>query len=353
MILQAVYTSIIMLAVVPAGIVADYIGKKKVLVANAFLFSLSWLLFSLSSSFISFLIAEIIIALASAMWAASGTALFYDTLKELKKESQFKKKYGLVVTVNYIFWGIASLAGGYFAQSSLRFPFMITAVSTAIGFLIAFSLTEPKSYKHADTHYLAHLKGAIRFSSTHPKVRLFILYSSIFFTMLFIAQMFYQPYLKSIGLSLIYFGIIYFAIELIAAVGSKSASRIESFFGEKKILSIILIISIFCFFGMSQGLIIIGFLFPIILSFNGAMLEPIIQDYINKHTESHHRATVMSLNTLIQEIFSTALAPFLGYIADIWSLSTALMMSGMILCINLIILFMLFKLAKAKTDTSD
>ena len=83
MILQSVYTAVILLAVIPAGIVADYIGRKKVLIANTFLFSLAWALYALSSNFWSFFFCEIVIALSSAMWTASGTAFFYDTLKEL------------------------------------------------------------------------------------------------------------------------------------------------------------------------------------------------------------------------------------------------------------------------------
>ena len=40
MILQSVYTGVIMLTIVPFGILADYIGRKKVLVANAIFYTL-------------------------------------------------------------------------------------------------------------------------------------------------------------------------------------------------------------------------------------------------------------------------------------------------------------------------
>ena len=81
MILQSVYTALIMITVVPFGIIADYIGRKKVLIANAVLFVLVWILFGLSYSFIGFLIAEIVAAFSASMWMASGTAFFYDTFR--------------------------------------------------------------------------------------------------------------------------------------------------------------------------------------------------------------------------------------------------------------------------------
>src|SRR4030066_23049 len=64
MILQAVYTGIILLAVVPSGIIADYVGRKKVLIVNAIFFTLAWAVYALSHSFIQFLIAEITVALS-------------------------------------------------------------------------------------------------------------------------------------------------------------------------------------------------------------------------------------------------------------------------------------------------
>ena len=39
---QSIYTAIIMLAVVRAGVLADYIGRKKMIVAATFLFTVGW-----------------------------------------------------------------------------------------------------------------------------------------------------------------------------------------------------------------------------------------------------------------------------------------------------------------------
>ena len=74
MVLQSIYSAVIMLFVIPSGIIADYIGRKKILIVNAVFVSLGWAIFALSSDFFGFLIAEITVALASAMWMASGSA---------------------------------------------------------------------------------------------------------------------------------------------------------------------------------------------------------------------------------------------------------------------------------------
>jgi len=68
MILQTVYTTAAMLTTVPFGILADYIGRKKVMVISSAIFIVGWLIYGLGNNFSQFLIAEIILALSSAAW---------------------------------------------------------------------------------------------------------------------------------------------------------------------------------------------------------------------------------------------------------------------------------------------
>jgi MFS family permease len=338
MILQSVYSATIMLAVVPSGILADYIGRKKVLIFNSVLFMIAWFVYASSYSFTGFLISEVIMALSTAMWMASGTAFFYDSLRELGKEGEFKKLFGNVVSINSAFLGIAALIGGYVATKSLRIPFWMTAVALFFAMLVSFSFTETKKYKHADKKYFAHLMEASKFALNHPKIRLLIIYSSINYAIVFTACVLYQPYLKVVGIPLVYFGLVFFAMNILAAFGSKMAYKIEGYLGEKKILIYLLVINIICFLGMTQEFLIVGAIFPIIIFFRGGIFEPVVTDYMNKHIESHHRATVLSLNTLVTQLLATVMAPFLGWIVDAYSLRSAFLISAVILAINLFIL---------------
>lgn len=89
---------------------------------------------------------------------------------------------------------------------------------------------------------------------------------------------------------------------------------------------------------MTQEFLIVGAIFPIIIFFRGGIFEPVVTDYMNKHIESHHRATVLSLSTLASQLLATAMAPFLGWIVDAYSLRAAFLISAVILTINLLIL---------------
>ena len=350
MVLQAVYTFGIMLLAVPAGIAADYIGRKKVMVLNALFFTLGWLAYASGRSFWSFFIAELILAISAALWMASGTALFYDTLKELKQEHCFKRLWGNVVSINYLVWGLAGLAGGFMAAYSLRLPFWLTVIPISISALVTFSFTDTKLYKHKGKHCLTHLKDAAKFASSHPKVRLFIAYAAVMYAVGFSMFMLFQPFFKQVGLPLIYFGVVFFFMEMLGALGSKLAHRIEEFLGEKKMLIVLVAVPILYYLGMAQFAVLIAVLLPVIGAFFGGIYEPVILDYINKHTESHHRATVLSLSTLVSQFFGGVAAPFFGWVVDFWSLQTAFLIASAALAVNLALLLAVFYIVPARNS---
>ena len=348
MILQSVYSAVIMVSVVPAGIVADYIGRKKVLIANALFFMLGWAFFALGHNFVHFLIAEATVAISAGLWMASGSAFFYDTLRELGREGSYRRLFGNVVGINNIVWGLSALAGGFIAMYGLRLSFWATVIVSLIAMIITFSFTDTERFKHGDKHYLTHLKEASKFAATHPRIRMLIIYSAIMLAVWFSGFILYQPYLQSIKIPLVYFGLIYLAINTLAAVGSKAADKIEAILGEKKILIILLLVFAACYLGMSKQLYILGAVFPIVLAFAAGIFEPVMSDYINKHIESHHRATVLSLQTLLVEFMSAISAPFFGWIVDFWSLEKAFMAAVIILIINLFILIGAFTIIRRR-----
>lgn len=350
MILQSIYTAIVMILVVPAGILADYIGRKKVFITNAVFFAAAFYIFASSYTFTGFLIGEIIVAIASACWMASGSALFYDTLRELGKESSFKRLYGNVMTINYITWGTASLIGAYIATYGLRLNYWATAIVTTIALLISLSFKDTKRYKHGNKHYLLHLKDAASYTVKHPRLRLFILYSAIIWAVDIVGDIFYQPYFVAIGIPLVYFGIIYFTMSLLAAAGSKISHRIEQRLGERNILAFVLVVMIFCFLGMSRQFNIIGFIFPLIFAFALGIMDITIIDYVQNNIESHHRSTVLSLNTLVTQSFMTISLPFFGFFADKWSISKGFSLVTVVLIINLFILLRVFRMIRRREN---
>lgn len=71
------------------------------------------------------------------------------------------------------------------------------------------------------------------------------------------------------------------------------------------------------------------------------VFQPIALDYINRETDSSTRATVVSISQLFGRAFFSVLSPFLGWIADVWSLEVAFAASAIVFGILSVFSFLL------------
>lgn len=149
MILQAIYTLSIAIFEVPTGVFADKIGRKQSLSIGAFVLLIAAVVYSLGYNFWQFVIAEVVWGLGVTFASGADSAFVYDTLKQSKKEYDFKKIWGNSKSLEYFAAGTAAIIGGFVATYSLRLNWVLVAVSmlllffvslTGISFLFAFSL---------------------------------------------------------------------------------------------------------------------------------------------------------------------------------------------------------------------
>ncbi|MFH1642505.1 MAG: MFS transporter [Nanoarchaeota archaeon] len=341
MVLHTVYTIATMIFVIPSGLIADHIGRKKVLIISNSLFFIAWIAYGSSHNFWQFFATEIVFGVSSAMWFAAGNAFFYDSLQQINQQHKFKKLYGNVIAINYLMWGLASIVGSIIAVKGFRLVFYYTAIPVFISIIIAFSFTDTKKTKNVN--YAVHLKEAVKFTSTHPKIRFLVIFSAIIFGVWLSGYMLYQPYLKSISLPLAYFGIAYFFINLMSAIGSKNAHKIDDKLGETKVLFIVATVFALCYIGMFFSLKMIGAIFPIIIAYFLGVFDVSIADYFHKNIQSYNRATVASLSNFAGQLSSSIIAPFFGLLTDRYDIRTAFMLAFIIIIINIILLLICTK----------
>lgn len=342
MMLQAIYTIIIMVFEVPFGALGDMIGRKWMIIGSTFLSIAGWLVYSFGYSFKTFLVAEAILAISWAAYVGAGDAFLYDTLRQIGKEGSFKRIYGNVSAINYVVWGTAALIGAWLATYGLRIPIRMTALPFVVAFILSFMFTETREYKHAEKRYFVHIANAVKFTARHPRVRFFILFSAIAGAVWSALYFLNQPYLIAIKIPLVYFGVAYFFMNIAAAAGSKFANSIEEKLGERLTLFFLIFVPLISAAMMANLWAVAGVIFPIIIFFVGGFSEPVMRDYIHRHVESEHRATVQSLSGLMLDVVSAVTLPFIGWVFDVWSLSTALYVSAAMLTGNLILLGLVF-----------
>ena len=169
-----------------------------------------------------------------------------------------------------------------------------------------------------------------------------ILFSAIIGTATLTMAWFAQPFFEHIGIEIKWFGLLWTSLNLTVAITSYTAHRLESKLGQKwSILIIALTIPLGYLalgrFQVSTGLIIL-YLFYLIRGY----ATPVLKDYINRVTASHIRATVLSVRNFVIRLLFALTAPLLGWIKDLYSLSQALTLAGIIFLVLSILTAILF-----------
>jgi len=346
MILEAWFAAIVLFFEIPTGSFADKHGRKLSIVLAALGVLIACFIYASSSSFAGFFIAETIWGIGISLWSGADTALLYDTLKNLKREKEFKKIYGTYNSIYALALGAGAIIGGFFAVYGLRFPVYMSLIPFGIAVLVALSLKEPAMFRKVRLKYWNHIKEAVNYTARHPRLRFLIIYAATFATMTEIAYYFYQPYFKLIGIPITSFGILFAIIMAVVALGSKFSHKIEPKLGEKTIMMVALLVCAVSLFFVSRTLAFYSVIFIMFFEFTDGVTKPVLVDYMQKHIESYRRATIMSLKNMSHEVSIAALLPLFGVIADFWSIQAAFLTSGIIFAVYFVILaaaFLIFR----------
>lgn len=100
-------------------------------------------LYFIGNSFVIFAIASGLFGLAMSFYTGTNSSILYDTLIDLKKESEFKKYNGRSVLYSNFFNGIFLLAIPLIYQFNIKLPFLIGTSFYASSFILAILLIEP------------------------------------------------------------------------------------------------------------------------------------------------------------------------------------------------------------------
>lgn len=144
MILKAVYSVVIVMLELPSGYFADVVGRKKMLVIGAFLGAAGFITYSLTHSYLGFLIAEIALGAGQSFISGADSAMLYDTLASGKRQNEYTRYEGINTSVGNFSEAFAGLAGGALALASLRLPFYFQAIIASAAIPAALTLVEPK-----------------------------------------------------------------------------------------------------------------------------------------------------------------------------------------------------------------
>ena len=240
----------------------------------------------------------------------------------------------------------SQIIGGFIGKINFRWTFYLSIPFYLLLIPISLSFYEPKRHKFIiEKNHLHKLSKIFKFSlMKNIKLRWLIIFSGVIYALNSAGLWLYQPYFKLSGVDIAYFGIIFASFQIVAAISSKYSYVIENKIGAKLSLIILVPIIFVGYLLTSKVVFLFSFVFIFFFQFVRGFSEPIFSNYVNKLTTSDIRATVLSIESLVGRLLYALLIPFIGWIADIYSILQAFTIAGITTVISgVIILFILHK----------
>ncbi|MDV7102808.1 MFS transporter [Vibrio sp. TH_r3] len=330
--LNVVWAATIVLAEVPSGAFADTLGRKKLVILSSIVMFIEITMIAVvptgnpSLVFVVFLINRILSGLAMALASGADEALAYDTLKEQGKEElwprvlqiqlRLSSSIGIFVTllgaamydVNVMahIYHILGLTEPESTQEIMRIPVYATLIVAMVAIYSAFNMEEeqkhlPHNHNKISTT-IASLKLTLitgKWVISTPYVLFILLYYSLFehTSRMFLTMN--SQYYKAIDIPIIYFGLIGAGISLLKIILAAQSRRLAESMEPKKFIAVMGFACIASYYGISLGWSIYGVIPALILIFIIMTMNIFISYHLNKQTESHNRATVLSFKGLM------------------------------------------------------
>jgi len=346
-VLQAIFSVTVVLIEIPSGYFSDKLGHRAAIIIGAITSFIGMVIYTLSFGFLGILAAEIVLGIGFAFFSGATSALLYNSLLELKREGEHKKIESRLISIGSFSQAVGGVLGGFLGAMSLRLPFVVEAGIIFFAIPLSLLLITPVTQKVRDASgsIIKDMARIVAYSMHgHKKLKWIIIYAGLIGTSTLVFVWFMQPYWQMVNIPIVWFGVLWAALNVSVGLFTLFANKFEHLLGlRKSLISLVVLVAVaYMILGLYPSMYVI----PVILIFYfvRGVQQPILRDYVHRIIDSDIRATVLSVKALVGRLMFVILGPLLGYASDMFSLTTALVISAVtFLVLGAIPLFFLHK----------
>ena len=332
-ILKSVYSIAMVSLEIPTGYLADVWGRRNCLIAGCILCFFGFTNYSLADTFVAFFLSDILLGFGQSLVSGADSALLYDTMIHYRKEESYLKYEGRVTMIGNFSEAFAGIFSGLLATYSLRLPFYVQSGIAFIGIPAAFMLTEHAAKTRIENSF-ANIVKIIKYSLfTNKELCYNIMFSGVIGAATLTMAWFVQPLLIELDTPTSWFGIIWTILNLTVGISALYSDRLDQKLGSNRMYAFILFFIIGGYVAVSFNISYTGLVFLFFFYIVRGFATPILKGYINQITFSEMRATVLSIRNFVIRLMFAAMAPLVGWLHDLYSLSVALQATAVIIFI--------------------
>lgn len=345
--IQSIYYIAFCLLEIPTGMLADRFDYRTSLVAGASVLVVANLVPVFMGSYSGFLIHFLLIALARSLISGAQSAYLYEYLhahgagEHYLKVEGVGRSYSLVGKI--LFWPVI----GLLMHWSMSSPYWLTAINAGIAVVLALKLPPIPGWKAKEQGKTATMIAGIggAFTTLRKSRWLFLLMVQgiAMFTLVRICQVnLFQPILESKHLSVNAFGGVLAAMTIFEALGAARPHRLRRAIGPAAAVFLLTIVMALClgFIAMSGAVVAVLLLcvFAVATGISFPIQKQLLNDAI---PDSRYRATLLSMESIIDRAVCAVVAVALGdYLSD-GRLNEFLVLSAIVTCVMMALLAVL------------
>ncbi len=316
---ESILVATIMLTEIPAGLVADRIDRRFVIIAGFVLNAVAEILFASSGSFVGFAVSFAISGAGIAMLTGVQEAYIYDSLGE-DADGASVGVYGHLSSLELSAGVGAAVVGGLLAEIDIGWPALAAALAAVAAASAAFFLPsqrpEPEDAEQELESAVKHLAAGIRILFTTPILLYVAVASSASFVLFNAVFTLNQPLFTRTDVPVAIWGFIGGGAQLVAALYNHHAGRIEQVLGRKYALFVAMSFGVVGFLLMATPqapLVVLGFVL-VVLGMNAR--GPITTAVANRVIPGGRRATVLNVASSLGSLVGIIANPIIGFGAE-------------------------------------
>jgi len=345
LLVQSVFSASMLVFEIPSGYLSDLWGRKKTLLMGGVAIVCGFALYSVSSSILFFMMAEILLGFGFSMCSGTESALLFDSLAALDRKDDYRNIESRAEFATRAGAAISSIAGGFLASFHIRLPFFANTVSASMLPLSALFMKEPARERPKHESPLKGILEAVVYSAGDRQIRSAALISGAILTTGIIAIWGYFLLLEDISFPLAFYGLVFFIFQSMSALGARFSHFLTHRTGRKGAIALFAAIPlIYLFIGVFRFELILSLAFA--QAFLWGLSTPFLLDIINHRAKPELRATVLSTVSMGGRLLYVIAGPVFGIVVDRTGTHAGFLFLAMVFCICALLSALLFAASK-------
>jgi MFS family permease len=310
---------------VPAGALADRLGRKAVVVCGVALFAVGMGVLTSVPGLVAVAIGYLVWATGQALISGTDVALLYESAVLAGRKEEYAKIQSNAFQIGQGAQAVSSVLGGFLALYRLWLPMLITAALAAVALIVLSTVKEPPVKPEDRQGYFAILRSSAKYLRHHPRATSLLTYTALAAgTAFFVPFVLFQPEMAAHAVSVAWFGLLFTGLRTASLLGLRYGHKLINPDNQYKVMAAVPVLVAVMFVGVALSRNWwMAYICMLLLTTLGPALRPSLSALLNRMVPSEIRATLLSTQNVTMTLFIAVMHPAVGGVADGWGLKYA------------------------------